>query len=82
MNQIDDGDIINNIIPKIQMMKILIQQLTKEREDDFTSEKVRNAITRDIFKIQIRLNNSQNKHDRRTNNMGVPSRTPHNKTIV
>ena len=64
MELIDNGDIhINNIIAKMQMMKILIQQLLKERDDDFTTEKQRNEITREIFKINVRLNNYQYKLD-------------------
>ena len=64
MELIDNGDLhINNIIPKMRMMKILIQQLKKERDDDFTTEKQRNEITREIFKINVRLNNYQYKLD-------------------
>ena len=64
MELIDNGDLhINNIIPKMQLMKILIQQLLKERDDDFTTEKQRNEITREIFKIHVRLNNYQYKLD-------------------
>ena len=64
MELIDNGDLhINNIIPKMRMMKILIQQLLKERDDDFTTEKQRNEITREIFKINVRLNNYQYKLD-------------------
>ena len=64
MELIDNGDLhINNIIPKMQLMKILIQQLKKERDDDFTTEKQRNEITREIFKINVRLNNYQYKLD-------------------
>ncbi len=40
MQAIDNGDLtIENITFKIQMIKELIQQLKKEREDDFTNEK-------------------------------------------
>ena len=48
---------------KIQMIKELIEQLKQEREDDFTNEKERNGITKEIQKIQIRLNNYNNKYD-------------------
>ena len=64
MNEIDNGDLnIDNIACKIQMIIELIEQLKKEREDDFTNEKERNEITKEIQKIQIRLNNYNNKFD-------------------
>jgi len=56
MELIDNGDIhIDNIAYKIQMIKELIEQLKKEREDDFTNEKERNGITKEIQRIQTRL---------------------------
>ncbi len=62
MQAIDNGALtIENIAFKIQMIKELIEQLKKEREDDFTNEKERNGITKEIQKIQIRLNNYINK---------------------
>jgi hypothetical protein len=58
MEQIDHGDIhINNIIPKMQMMKALIDELRNDSEQDFISEKERNANIKD--EIQTRLNNYQ-----------------------
>ena len=64
MQEIDNGDLtIENIPFKIQMIKELIEQLKKEREDDFTNEKERNAITKEIQRIQTRLNNYNNKFD-------------------
>ena len=64
MELIDDGDIhIDNIAYKIQIIKELIEQLKKEREDDFTNEKKRNEITKEIQKIQLRLNNYNYKFD-------------------
>ena len=60
---------INNILPKIEKITALIQQLIKKRDDDFTSEKERNTITKEIFKIQTRLNNYQNKYDMWINEM-------------
>ena len=64
MELIDNGDIhIDNIAYKIQMIKELIEQLKKEREDDFTNEKERNGITKEIQRIQTRLNNYNNKFD-------------------
>ena len=40
MNEIDNGDLnIDNIACKIQMIIELIEQLKKEREDDFTNKK-------------------------------------------
>ena len=64
MQEIDNGDLtIENIPFKIQMIKELIEQLIKEREDDFTNEKERNGITKEIQRIEIRLNNYNNKFD-------------------
>ena len=64
MELIDNGDLtIENISFKIEMIKELIEQLKKEREDDFTNEKDRNVITKEIQRIQIRLNNYKNKYD-------------------
>ena len=64
MELIDNGDIhIDNIAYKIQMIKELIEQLKKEREDDFTNEKERNGITKEIQRIQTRLNNYNYKFD-------------------
>ena len=64
MEEIDNGDLnIKNISFKIQMIKELIEQLKKEREDDFTNEKERNGITKEIQRIEIRLNNYNNKFD-------------------
>ena len=64
MELIDNGDLtIENISYKIEMIKELIEQLKKEREDDFTNEKERNGITKEIQRIEIRLNNYNNKYD-------------------
>ena len=64
MDLIDNGDLtIENISYKIEMIKELIEQLKKEREDDFTNEKERNGITKEIQRIQTRLNNYNNKFD-------------------
>ena len=64
MQAIDNGDLtIENISYKIEMIKELIEQLKKEREDDFTNEKERNGITKEIQRIEIRLNNYNNKFD-------------------
>ena len=64
MELIDNGDLtIENISYKIEMIKELIEQLKKEREDDFTNEKERNGITKEIQRISIRLNNYNNKYD-------------------
>ena len=64
MQTIDNGDLqINNIIPKMQMMKALIDELKNDSEQDFISEKERTANLKEIFRIQIRLNNYQNKLD-------------------
>jgi hypothetical protein len=70
MELIDNGDLhINNIIPKMQMMRTLVQQILKERDDDFTTEKERNEITKEIFRIKVRLNNYQYKLDLWVNEM-------------
>ena len=70
MEQIDNGDIhINNIIPKMQMMKALIDELKNDSEQDFISEKEQNANIKEIFRLQIRLNNYQNKYDFWINDM-------------
>ena len=45
------------------MKKELIEQLKKEREDDFTNENERNGITKEIQRIQTQLNNYNNKFD-------------------
>ena len=64
MQTIDNGDIhINNIIPKMQIKKALIDELKNDSEQDFISEKERNANLKEIFKIQTRLNNYQYKYD-------------------
>ena len=64
MQAIDNGDLtIENISYKIEMIKELIEQLKKEREDDFTNEKERNGITKEIQIIQTLLNNYNNKFD-------------------
>ena len=64
MESIDNGDInIDNIACKIQMIIQLIEQRKKEREDDFTNEKERNEITKEIQRIQTRLNNYNYKFD-------------------
>ena len=58
MQAIDIGDLnIKNISSKIQMIKELIEQLKKEPENNFTKNK-------EIQRIQIRLNNYNNKYDR------------------
>ena len=70
MEKRDNGDIhINNIIPKMQMMKALIDELKNDSEQDIISEKERNANIKEIFRIQIRLNNYQNKLDFWINDM-------------
>ena len=64
MESIDNGDLnIDNIACKIQMIIQLIEQRKKEREDDFTNEKERNEITKEIQRIQTRLNNYNYKFD-------------------
>ena len=70
MQTIDNGDIhIYNIIPKMQMMKALIDELKHDSEQDFISEKERNANLKEILKLQNRLNNYQYKYDFWVNEM-------------
>ena len=44
-------------------MKALIDELKNDSEQDFISEKERNANIKEIFRIQTRLNNYQYKYD-------------------
>ena len=54
MDIIDNGDLhIDNIVCKIQMIKALIESLKKEKGNN----------QREIIKIQVRLNNYNNKYD-------------------
>ena len=54
MQQIDNGDVnIENIAGKIQMIKALLETLKKEQGNN----------QREIMKIQVRLNNYNNKWD-------------------
>ena len=70
MEKIYNGDIhINNIIQKMQMMKALIDELKNDSEQDFISEKERNANFKKILKIQTRLNNYNYKYDMWLNEM-------------
>ena len=56
MDIIDNGDLtIDNIAYKITMIKALIEKLK--------TEPVNNATNREIQRIQIRLNNYNNKFD-------------------
>ena len=57
MQAIDNGDAnIENIPFKIQMIKALIEKLKNEQGNNFTNNK-------EIQRIQIRLNNYNNKYD-------------------
>ena len=54
---IDNGDLnVDNIACKIQMIKALLEKLKTEPLNNFTNNK-------EIMKIQIRLNNYNNKWD-------------------
>ena len=54
MQQIDNGDLtIDNIATKIQMIKALLEKLKNEQGNN----------QREIMRIQIRLNNYNNKWD-------------------
>ncbi len=57
MQAIDNGDLnIDNIACKIQMIKALLEKLKNEQDNNFTKHK-------EIQRIQIRLNNYNNKYD-------------------
>ena len=57
MQAIDNGDAnIENTPFKIQMIKALIEKLKNEQGNNFTNNK-------EIQRIQIRLNNYNNKYD-------------------
>ncbi len=57
MDLIDNGDLnIKNISYKIEMIKALIEKLKKEPGNNVTNNK-------EIQRIQIRLNNYNNKYD-------------------
>ena len=57
MQSIDTGDVnIDNIAGKIQMIKALLGKLKNEQDNKFTNNK-------EIQRIQIRLNNYNNKYD-------------------
>ncbi len=76
MEWIDNGDLhIKNIVPKMQMMKALIDELKNDSEQDFISEKERNANIKEIVRVQTRLNNYQCKYDFLINEM-VEDRKP------
>ena len=65
MNNIDNGDItFENIVDKMELMKILILELQSDLKQDYTIEKERTEIRGEIMRIRMRLNNYQNKYDR------------------
>ena len=65
MNTIDNGDItFENIVDKMELMKILILELQTDLKQDYTIEKERTEIRGEIMRIRMRLNNYQNKYDR------------------
>ena len=65
MNNIDNGNItFENIVGKIELIKIIILELNSNLKQDLTTDKERSTISHDIQRIQIRLNNYQNKYDR------------------
>ena len=65
MNTIDNGDItFENIVDKMELMKILILELQSDLKQDYTIEKERTEIRGEIMRIRMRLNNYQNKYDR------------------
>ena len=64
MQEIDNGDLtIKNILLKIQKITALIERLTKERDNEFTTIRERIAISKEIQKIEIRRNNYNYKYD-------------------
>ena len=65
MNNIDNGGItFENIVEKMELMKILILELQTDLKQDYTIEKERTEIRGEIMRIRMRLNNYQNKYDR------------------
>ena len=65
INTIDNGDItFENIVEKMELMKILILELQSDLKQDYTIEKERTEIRGEIMRIRMRLNNYQNKYDR------------------
>ena len=65
MNTIDNGDInFENIVEKMELMKIHILELQTDLKQDYTIEKERTEIRGEIMRIRMRLNNYQNKYDR------------------
>ena len=65
MNNIDNGGItFENIVDKMELMKILILELQTDLKQDDTIEKERTEIRGQIMRIRMRLNNYQNKYDR------------------
>ena len=60
MNNIDN----ENIVEKMELMKILILELQTDLKQDYTIEKERTEIRGEIMRIRMRLNNYQNKYDR------------------
>ena len=64
MQEIDNGDLtIKNILLKIQKITALIERLTKERDNEFTTIGERIAMSKEIKKIEIRRNNYNYKYD-------------------
>ena len=65
MNNIDNGHItFENIVGKTELIKIIILQLNSDLKQDLTTDKERSTISHDIQRIQMRLNNYQNKYNR------------------
>ena len=65
MNNIDNGTTNSgNIAEKIEQIKSIILKLNMDLQQDLTTKKERSEISKDIQRIQIRLNNYQNKYDR------------------
>ena len=65
MNNIDNGGItFENIVDKMELMKILILELQSDLKQADTIEKERTEIRGEIMRIRMRLNNYQNKYDR------------------
>ena len=66
MNNIDNGGItFENIVEKMELMKIVILELQTDLKQDDTIEKERTEMRREIIRIQSRLNNYHKKYDRR-----------------
>ena len=59
------------IAENIEQIKSIILKLNMDLQQDLTTEKENSEISKDIQRIQMRLNNYQNKYDRCNESAGV-----------